>query len=126
MLNIIQVAKTIRKSQWLTRLSLSLGGSCGSLGELCGAGAFGFSVLVVSTLGAFFSSGSLTFWVGLGAGFSGAVSDGATWVVASADLEMIAILWPGSTVSPSLARSYRSLNRSHEQNLIKEKRVKKK
>lgn len=106
LLNIIQVGQ---KSQWLTRLSLSLGGSWGSVGELnVAGGGLGFSLAGwVSTLGAFFSS--LTFWVGWGAAFSGVVSDGATWV-ASADLEMIAILLPGSTVSPSLARNCKQLN----------------
>lgn len=95
-----------KKAQWLTRLSLSLGGSCGSVGECRGGeGALDFSAIgAASTLVAFVSC--LIFWVGWGAGFSDTLSDGATWVVASADLEIIATLLPGSTVSPSLARSW--------------------
>lgn len=40
---------------------------------------------------------------GEGSDFSDGFSDGATWEATSADFEIIAILVPGSTVSPSLA-----------------------
>lgn len=94
----------------LTRLSLSLGGSWGSVGlggEGGGALALGggdgpfFASLTeaVSALEVCFSTLS-SFLEGAGC------SDGATCGAPSPDLEMAAILTPGSTVSPSFANNY--------------------
>lgn len=110
-----------------TRLSLSLGGSCGSVADRLGGGgggglgAFGFSGAgAASALGFRFSS---TFSAGGGGGaaFSPALSDGATCVAPSPDLEITAILVPGSTVSPSLATNY---NSSGKQTKLRNKNMK--
>lgn len=94
----------------LTLLSLSLGGSWGSLAEGLGGGregALGFSLLGgVSALG--FSVSTFFDFAGEGseAALLGLSSDGATWVTPP-DFEMTAILEPGSTVSPTLATSWK-------------------
>lgn len=104
------------RSPRLTLLSLSLGGSWGSVTEGLGRGGEGalglgeVSVLglgrEVSSLGfslsAFFFSAD-----GLEAALLGTFSDGATCDTPSPDFEITAILVPGSTVSPSLATNYR-------------------
>ena len=93
----------------LTRLSLSLGGSWGSVG-LGGDGgplAFGggddsfFASLIGagSALGVCFSTVSFSLE-------GNGCSDGATCAAASTDLEITATLTPGSTLSPSFAKSY--------------------
>lgn len=94
-----------------TLLSRSLGGSWGSLGDAPetgggGGGALDFSFGgEVSTFGE--GGGSATGF-GFSSFFSGLVSSGffsesSTWVAAPLDLEITAILKPGSTVSPSFA-----------------------
>lgn len=98
----------------LTRLSLSLGGSWGSDGEVLGVGregAFGFSLTGVSTCG---TCVSIFFSTGIAGGVSllTVSSDGATWVSVGADLEITATLVPGVTVSPSLAVNYQSYKTS--------------
>lgn len=90
----------------LTRLSLSLGGNCGSAAEGLAGGVrlpLGFSATgVVSVLG-------IDFFFFAAEGGGGAIflgvfsSDGAPCVTHSPDFEMIATLVPGSTVSPSFA-----------------------
>lgn len=91
----------------LTLLSLSFGGSWGSVAEGLEGGTegdLGFSLGgVVSALGICFSTFSFSAGAGSDAALLGAFSDGATCVTPSPDFEMIAILVPGSTVSPSLA-----------------------
>lgn len=89
----------------LTRLSLSFGGSWGSVAE--GLGEGGGLPLGFSTTGVGFSFFSSTGGVGGEAGFSdGFSSEGATCVTPSPDFDIIATLVPGSTVSPSLATNY--------------------
>lgn len=98
----------------LTLLSLSLGGSWGSDGESFedgGEGALGLSLGAESSNLGFSWAGLLAF--AFSSGFSFLVasallvgdSDGATcaW---SLDFEIVAILAPGSTVSPTLAKSW--------------------
>lgn len=90
----------------LTLLSLSFGGSWGSMAEVLeggGEGALGASLgNEISALGICLSTS-----FSAGAGFDSVsldvFSDGDTCVAPSADFEMIAIFVPGSTVSPSLA-----------------------
>lgn len=96
------------QSHKLTRLSLSFGGSWGSVAERLGGGGeastfgFGFSTLVSAGDSTLAFGGSAFFSPAGGSAFSEGFSDGATWEAPS-DFEMIAILVPGSTVSPSLA-----------------------
>lgn len=91
----------------LTLLSLSLGGSTGSVAEGLGgggAGALGFSLGGgVSDLGFGLSTASFSVGEGSGDALLGIFSDGATCVTPSPDFEITAILVPGSTTSPSLA-----------------------
>lgn len=97
----------------LTRLSLSFGGSWGSIAECLGVDedCLGFSVIeVISTLGVCLSSSVFsTGWDGWEAVFPDIFSDGATWATPSSDFEITAILVPGSTVSPSLATNWKQL-----------------
>lgn len=95
----------------LTLLSLSFGGSWGSEAEGLGGGegTLGLSLgSAVPALGICFST--VSFSAGAGAGSDtallGGFSEGATCVTPSLDFEMIAILVPGSTVSPSLATNW--------------------
>lgn len=97
----------------LTLLSLSLGGSWGSEGEVFadGEGGLGLSLGATSSDLGFSWVGALAFaFSSSGFSFFAATlllvggSDGATWVW-SPDFDMIAILVPGSTVSPTLAKS---------------------
>lgn len=99
----------------LTLLSLSLGGSWGSVAEDLGGGggdgALGFSLGGgVSILG-FCSSTFSSLLDGTEVTLLEVSSDGATCVTPSPDFEMMAILVPGSTVSPSLATNLEILYR---------------
>lgn len=99
----------------LTLLSLSFGGSWGSMGLGGGEGAFAAGsgadagALLLSLVEEVFAVGVCAFSLSFSAemGVSGTAFSGeADCVTASADFEMTAILVPGSTVSPSLATNY--------------------
>ena len=98
----------------LTLLSLSLGGSIGSVAVRFGGDgeeALGFSTAGEASTLAF---GLSSFTVsaggdGLEAAFSDFFSVGAAGATPSVDFEMTAIFVPGSTVSPSLATYWQEL-----------------
>lgn len=78
----------------------------------CDEGAFCFSMAGdVSALDLCFSLLVSAVGGGLGAALSAFFSDEADWVTPSTDFEMIAILVPGSTTSPSFATNYKQLNK---------------
>lgn len=122
--NQIWVTKRPTKVKWipgLTLLSLSLGGSWGSVAEGLlrgGEGALGVGEVSALDLGREVSSLGFSLTVSffsadvLESALLGACSDGATCATPSPDFEIIAILVPGSTVSPSLATNYRKKKRA--------------
>lgn len=100
----------------LTRLSLSFGGSWGSVGLGGGGspldlGGGGDGSFFASLIGAVSGLGATCSFSLEGDGWLAGFSDGAAFGAPSPDLEMAATLMPGSTVSPSFAKSYYQLYR---------------
>lgn len=99
----------------LTLLSLSLGGSWGSIAEGLGGageGTLGFSILDTSAFDVCLSATSFS------AGGEGRTTSSAFFLdgafdVLLPDFEMTATLVPGTTVSPSLATNYQNNNYQH-------------
>lgn len=95
-----------------TRLSLSLGGSTGSVGLGGGGSPLDLGCGGDGSFFASFTGAVSAFGGGVGDGWLTAFSDGAAFSEGAAfgapspDFEMAATLMPGSTVSPSLAKSY--------------------